>query len=119
MMFYGENDLEQRRKRITEIVELKREIGGLWSMAEEPNVDHFGGLKETDDLIQAFFSIALEKRVQENSNELLNLDEGMGWLGNHISHEVASFEKYPGSKKQASWLFDEEFAILWQEFQLK
>lgn len=119
MMFYGENDLEQRRERITEIVELKREIGGLWCMAEEPNVDHFGGLNKTDDLIQTFFSLAIEKRVQENSNELLNLDEGTGWLGNHVSLEVASFEKYPGSKMQASWLFNEKFAILWREFQLK
>lgn len=28
------------------------------------------------------------------------------------------FKIYPGSKKQASWLFDEEFALQWQNYQV-
>jgi len=118
IIFYGENDAEQRRERIIEVVALKREIGAVWTVVREPNVDHFGSLGKPDHMIQTFFSKAIENRAQENSNELLDPDEEKGWLGNNLTFDIYAFAQYPGTKKQTSWLFDEEFALLWHDFQL-
>lgn len=119
LMLYGENDDEGRNKRIIDAVELNREKGGVWALIKEPGVDHFGRLEKADILIQKFFSKALRKRLLENTEALMSLNEEEGWLGNHSTFEVLPFETYPGSKKQASWLFDEEFALLWQNYQVK
>lgn len=119
LMLYGEYDNESRNQRIIDIVELNRESGGVWGLVKEPSVDHFGGLEKADILIQAFFSKALDKRLQENTLTLKGLNVEEGWLGNHNTFDIHSFETYPSSKKQASWLFDEEFALLWQNIQVK
>lgn len=119
LMLYGENDHEDRNRIIIEKVEANRDIGGVWTLIKEPGVDHFGGLFESDFMIQIFFSKALNERLQENTKVLKSLNEEEGWLGNHDTFEVFTFESYPGSKKQASWLFDEEFALQWQNYQAK
>jgi hypothetical protein len=118
IMFYGENDFENRNERIIEVVELKRSIGGNWCLVKEPVVDHFGRLDRTDSLLQKLFSKVLAKRLVEGSKDLLPLEETEGWLGNHSTFEIDAYENYSGNPSKASWLIDEEFARSWQKFQL-
>ena len=118
LMIIGENDVPTRIDKIKEIVDLKRIEGGLWSYAIEPEVDHFGGLQESDELSRAFFSSALSQRLNNNSNQLKTISEDTGWLGNNITKEIYPFDSIPISVDEASWLINEAFAIQWKNFQL-
>ncbi|HMC02274.1 MAG TPA: hypothetical protein VKN14_14640 [Flavobacteriaceae bacterium] len=117
LMCIGENDAESRNERIMEAVDFSRALGGLWNYAVEPNVDHFGSLVNDDALARVFFSKALEKRLNSDSNVLIDILENIGWLGNNVSKAIFSYDNYPDSQVDASWLIDEEFANNWKDFQ--
>lgn len=117
LMIMGENDAASRNDRIQSTVLQKRAEGGLWGFATEPEVDHFGGLGPSDELIRSFFAIALAKRDIENSNELAPIAESSGWLGNNESKDIQPFDSYLDDRDDASWLIDETFAKEWQKFQ--
>jgi len=116
LMLIGEHE-STGQTILKRLLESEREKGALWSLAVEPNADHFFSLTSSDNLTKAFFSEVLSKRIQENSNELIQLNEAQGWLGNQDSKEIYSFQSYPYSKSSASWLVNEQFAILWKNFQ--
>ena len=117
LMLGGENDAATRNERIAEIVLSKRNEGANWAYAIEPNEDHFGSVTNSDKLIRAFFSKALAKRKIEGSNQLIAISEDSGWLGNNETQEIFSFDSYPTAKSEASWLIDEDFALLWKDYQ--
>ena len=118
LMLAGENDAPARNERIAEIVLSKRSDGAIWAYAIEPVSDHFGSVTASDKLIRSLFSKALEKRKNPGSNQLKMIPEEFGWLGNNESKEIFPFNDYPYEKSAASWLIDEEFANLWQAYQL-
>ena len=117
LMLAAENDELARNFRILDVVLTKRDEGGLWCFAMEPNEDHFGGLEKSDELIRAFFTITLEKRLMDGSDQLQPIAEDSGWLGQIDSLQIFPFSTYPHSKSDASWLIDEPFANLWRAYQ--
>jgi alpha/beta superfamily hydrolase len=117
LMLAAENDTPATIDSIIEAVHSERVNGNNWSYAIEPNSDHFGSLAASDKLIKVFFSKALSKRVIDSSDELQTIPEQSGWLGNNETQKVYPFNSYPGSKEEASWLIDEEFSNLWQNYQ--
>lgn len=112
----GKNDSQELNNWNIDAVHKKRTEGGIWSYAIDPNASHHGNMREADELIKVFFSKALPKRLVEGSNDLAAIPEQSGWLGNNENGEIFSFDSYPESKKDASWLIDEEFANLWQNY---
>lgn len=116
LMLMGEHDAS-RNERIQQIVLDKRSEGGLWAFALEPEVDHFGGLTPSDELIRSFFARVLAKRDIAGSNELAPINEATGWLGNPISLHIHSFDEYPDLKTEAPWLIDAAFAQQWKQYQ--
>jgi hypothetical protein len=117
LMFYGDEDLPERNERIKGIVASRRSVGGLWCLVREPHTGHYGELKEPDNLIRMLFSKALNKRLQGNHQNLTEIKEAEGWLGDQVSYETAPYNEFPGDKTMASWLLDEEFASNWKGLQ--
>jgi len=117
LMIYGENDAPQRNSRIISTVEEKRNEGGNWSLLKEPGVDHFGELTKPDSFIRMFFQKVLASRLTDGSNELNDLAESDGWLGDPSTLEIYPYDEFIGDKTKASWLIDEEYAKSWKAFQ--
>ena len=117
LMLLGENDALSRNQNMGAVVLSKRDKGGAFSYAIEPEVDHFGNLGPSWELTRAFFSVALDKRLTSGSNTLNSIPENTGWLGNNATTEIFAFDDYPDPTKQASWLIDESFALKWKAYQ--
>lgn len=117
LMLLGENDLPSRNQRMTNVVLSKRNEGGLFSLAIEPEMDHFGNLFASWKLTRAFFSIVLSKRLSPGTNLLNNISENSGWLGDNMTRDIFSFDNFPQPTKDASWLIDQTFAEKWKAYQ--
>lgn len=113
----AENDSPQGNARVIEIVNYKRKLNSLWSFAIEKNKDHFGDLKASDELSKSFLSTALKKRLNPNSNNLIQIQNNSGWLGNNTTKLISSYDNYPFEKISASWFIDESFANAWVGYQ--
>ena len=118
IMLAGEYDNQLRNKAIKNAVLSNRVAGGVWCYALEPEVDHYGNLGRSDQLVRDFFSIALDKRLDEKSIKLQSISEESGWLGNHTTKEIYPFHSYPENKNEASFLINEDFALKWKAYQL-
>ena len=92
----------------------KREEGAIWCFAVEPNSGH--RVDRSNEFVIPFFISCLEKRLSLNSEELLNIPEENGWLGNLDNFEIAAYEDYQGDREKAAWLADEKIAKKWQAF---
>lgn len=117
LMLLGENDAVSRNQNMGAVVLSKRDKGGLFGYAIEPDVDHFGDLGPSWELIRAFFIAVLNKRLATNANTLKDIPENTGWLGNNATREIFTFDDYPNPTKEASWLIDESFALKWKTYQ--
>jgi hypothetical protein len=118
LMLMGENDNQSRNDRMMDVVHSKRNAGGVWGYAVEPNVDHFGNLQTSHALARKFFSAVLSKRLIPDSNQLIDIPENSGWLGNNETKDIFPFDEYPNEVNEATWLIDEAFANLWRTYQL-
>ena len=86
----------------------------MWSLAIEANAGH-----ETANsrwLVIPYLDTLISMRLAKDSNELLTIDRTQGWLGNIITHEIASANQYQGVSWEAVWLPNEEIARKWQEY---
>ena len=117
LVLTGELEGDQRNEYLKGIALEKRNEGGLWSFAIEPNATHFNDLIASDELIKVFFSSILKKRISENPEELNSIPEDSGWLGNNTRTDIYAYSDYPGNKTSAFWLVDEEFAEAWLNYQ--
>lgn len=113
----GDMEGEQRNAFLKDIALDKRDDGGLWSFAIEPDATHFSQLKASDDLARIFFSSVLKKRITADSDQLKTIPEDSGWLGNNTRTDIYTYSDYPGNKTSAFWLVDEDFANAWLNFQ--
>jgi len=119
LMLLGENDAVSRNQNMAAVVLSKRNEGGAFSYAIEPDVDHFGNLGPSWKLTRDFFSAALSKRLTDGTNELNIIPENSGWLGNNATKEIYVFNEFPNPTKEGSWLINEAFALKWKAFQAK
>ncbi|MEO9894482.1 hypothetical protein [Aurantibacter sp.] len=117
LILTGELEGEERNSFLKSIMLDKRTVRGLWSFAVEPGVDHYGGLNDSDALTRLFFSHTLNQRIITNSYELNSISEDSGWLGDENETVINPFSDFTGSKEEASWLINEDFANAWLEFQ--
>jgi len=113
----GEMEGDQRNAFLRDIALDKRNNGGLWSFAIEPDATHFSELKASDDLARIFFSSVLIQRISADSDQLNIIPVDSGWLGNNTRTDIYPYSDYPGNKTSAFWLVDEDFATAWLEFQ--
>ena len=119
LMLLGEDDVVSRNQNMAAVVFSKRNVGGAFCYAIEPDVDHFGDLKTSWKLTRDFFSASLNKRLISGTNELNIITENTGWLGNNTTKEIFSFNEFPNPTIEGSWLIDEEFALKWKAYQTK
>ena len=117
LMLVGQMEDDERIEILQELVLDKRNQGGPWSFAIEPNADHFYSLEESDNLAKTFFTALLKKRISDGTNELISIPEDSGWLGNLTRTNIYPYADYPGNKNSAFWLVDEDFANAWLQFQ--
>ena len=59
----------------------------------------------------------IDLRVLNGTNELNNIPENSGWLGNNETKDIFSFGDYPDNPAEATWLTNELFGNYWQEYQ--
>lgn len=117
LVLTGELEGAQRNEYLKGIVLDKRNDGGLWSFAIEPDATHFNDLRPSDALTKVFFSSILKQWVSVNSEDLNLIPEDSGWLGNNTRTNIYTYSDYPGNKTSAFWLVDEEFAEAWLAYQ--
>ena len=95
LMLIGENDAPTRGERMINVVNTNRTIGGVWGYAIEPGAEHFSSLDASNFLAKKFFSAVLDLRVSNGTNELNDIPENSGWLGNNETKEIFLFSNYP------------------------
>ena len=117
LMLIGENDAPTRGERMINAVKANRAIGGVWGYAIEPNAEHFTSLDASNFLAKKFFSAVLDLRVSNGTNELNDIPENSGWLGNNETKDIFYFGDYPDNPAEATWLANELFGNYWQEYQ--
>ena len=117
LILSGELEGVDRAQYLRDIVLNKRNDGGLWSFAIEPNAEHFSELKASDSLIRTFFTGVLKQRISDKNSPLEDINAESGWLGNITGTEAFPYAEYPGNTSRANWLIDETFAKAWLEFQ--
>jgi pimeloyl-ACP methyl ester carboxylesterase len=91
-----------------------RKENALWAIAVEANTTH-----ETADtrlLAIPYFDALITARLTKDSNKLLAINYTQSWLGNAVTHEVASINQYKENPLEAAWLPNEETARKWQEY---
>ena len=116
MFSVGENDTINPYETIElpqTIFRRYRQLDALWSLAIEANAGH-----ETANsrwLIIPYLDALITMRLAKDSNKILKIDRTQGWLGNIVTHEIASVDRYQGAPLEAVWLPNEEVARKWQE----
>ena len=92
-----------------------RAQGGLWALALEPGVEHFGGSSANNETTIGWISAALARRLPaEPGGPLVALPEASGWLGNPATLEIAPWDAYTGDRAAASRLLSEAAAVAWR-----
>lgn len=117
MFSLGENDTinpYETKELPQAIFRRYRQLDALWSLAIEANAGHETANSRT--LAIAYLDTLITMRLAEDSNQLRALDRMQGWLGNIVTHEIASVEKFQGDLLEAAWLPNEEVARKWQEY---
>ncbi|AWV97047.1 hypothetical protein DJ013_02180 [Arcticibacterium luteifluviistationis] len=112
LLISGSNDTPGRNKAITQVFLAQRKLKTITCFAEEPNIGH--ELGNSDVLVKAFFSSILKERLK--NSELITLKETDYLLGNNSNLQYSAYNLFPESIEEASCLFDEEFASIWQSF---
>ena len=91
-----------------------RQLDGLWSLATEVDAAHETASSRW--LAIPYLDALITMRLAKNSNKILKIDPAEGWLGNIVTHKIASVNKYEGDPLEAAWLPNEEVAQKWQEY---
>lgn len=112
LLIVGGKDLETRNRSIKNNFLAQRKLGSIVCYALEQNGFHSIG--DTDDLVRAFFTSVLKKRLDNNS--IKNIDETTLFLGNISTLQSYEYSNYPDKKEEASCLIDEEFKVSWINF---
>ncbi|XGV94365.1 MAG: hypothetical protein ACAF41_00420 (plasmid) [Leptolyngbya sp. BL-A-14] len=94
-----------------------RSINALWSIAIEPNAAHETG--NSRFLAIPYLDAVINERLNESENSLRPIATTRGWLGNPVTHEIASAKQYKGNAQQAAWLPNKEVALKWQQYVTK
>ena len=101
-MIVGENDFDYRIENLTNIFLDHRPEGAKWILAMEPNVGH--SLVTDYSFLNTFFFTVNDLRVPDNINvfesiTLQTLPDSIGWLGNHETYTIGSWNCYNGNIK--------------------
>lgn len=93
-----------------------RSAGAPWTFAVEPRATHRDDqtLVSSQQLIIPWIAAVLRQRLRPGSGQLRTVAEESGWLGNNHNTETAPYATFPGPKREASWLPDEETARGWR-----
>ena len=112
LIIVGEQEGLQRIESIKKAFYSQRKNENVTSFAIEPNSGH--SIDNSNNLVRAFFSSVLKKRLI--SNELVDLTENEVILANYENLETYSFANYPYDKEKAVCLIDAEFKNFWLNF---
>ena len=112
LIIVGEQEGLQRIESIKKAFYSQRKNENVTSFAIEPNSGH--SIDNSNNLVRAFFSSVLKKRLI--SNELVDLTENEVILANYENLESYSFANYPYDKEKAVCLIDAEFKNFWLNF---
>ncbi len=93
-----------------------RSIGARWTFGVEPDAVHQNpaDLKKANDLVIPWIAAVLRQRLSPGNGELRVLSDASAFLGNIQTGEIAPFSVFPGSKREATWLPDEQSARGWR-----
>ena len=112
LIIVGEQEGLQRIESIKKAFYSQRKNENVTSFAIEPNSGH--SIDNSNNLVRAFFSAVLKKRLV--SNELVDLTENEVLLANYDNKETYTFANYPYDKEKAVCLIDTEFKNFWLNF---
>ena len=126
LLISGELDTLERHNSIQGLFNDNRvRRGALWAWAEQEGMAHEGFV---DEIILPFMAEAIRLRYPAGQAptaaggvNLLPLNETDGWLADQATWKsgltkVASYADYPGDKRQAGWLLNQNMAAVYRAF---
>ena len=115
MFIYGELDLDERNLESKSVFfNYRKENDAQWILIEQKNIGHEPG--NENDIVRPFLAKVCSLRINKNSDQLITLENNSGYLGSQSFEEYWSYSDYPNDPDFASWLPDEEFAIIWKNY---
>ena len=112
LIIVGENEGNQRVLNVQKAFYSFRTDENVMSFAIEPNSGH--SIDNSNDLVRAFFTAVLKKRLV--NGELVQLNETEVLLGNYDTKEVFSYVNYPYDRDKAVCIIDDDFKNSWLQF---
>ncbi len=112
LFIVGEKDLEVRNISIKNAFLSQRKKKSIICYAVEPNGGH--GVGDTDELVRAFFTAILKKRLVNNM--IQDINEEAIYLGNTETLVSYPYADYTENKEEASCLIDMDFSNAWLDF---
>lgn len=93
-----------------------RAVGAPWTFGIEPDAVHQNpeDLKNANAVVIPWITAVLRQRLPTNGNGLRNLTDADGWLVNIDTGEAVPAGAYPGAKREANWVPDEQSAQGWR-----
>lgn len=113
LLIVGGQDVASRNATIKNAFLTQRALGGIVCYAVDQNAFHSVN-DETDDVVRAFFTAVLKKRLLNNS--IAEIDESTIFLGNTTTLQSYSYSTYPDDKSVASCIIDQDFNTFWLNF---
>ena len=112
LIIVGEQEGIQRIESVKKAFHSQRKNENVTSFAVEPNSGH--SIDNSNNLVRAFFSAVLKKRLM--NGELIELNETEVQLSNYDTKEVFSYVNYPYDRDEAVCIIDDEFKNIWLNF---
>lgn len=108
-------DLWNPKHRLQEVMEKYRSLKPCWIDAMEPRAPR-GETPAVSHLVKRFFETMLKDRLDEEG-KIKELDRTKSWMGDLKTFAVSPLEDAEAPvKEEQTWLPNEEFAKLWNEF---
>lgn len=95
-----------------------RKSGALWGLAMEAGVAHHDLTPAQQELTSNWMYTTLNARVDPDEGGVAAYSETLGWLGDHVTGEIAPWSSYSGDRSSASWLPSNAVALDWQVFRM-
>jgi hypothetical protein len=91
-----------------------RANGAVWAWALEPDAQHgtVEDVAKANVLMIPWVRAVVRARLDDKGG-VREVPVGSGWLADNTTHDIATYDRYPGSKEEASWLPDEASAHGW------
>jgi hypothetical protein len=93
-----------------------RRAGALWAIALEAGVPHHSLSTAQQQVTLNFISEVFTDRWEMGAMGINQISESSGWLGNTVTRDISSWNRYGGDRRAAGWFLSAASADEWKAF---